>query len=170
MILLTVVRLISYWLHSTLVWNVIFKNQRDEFSANVNLRLSQVNPWFEVDLAPRFYKLHYIFVIGMIVLWRKYKFKTIHCRLIKPYSYQNIVRGSTISILIEFSPSRRNHYNCLYRGLIGALFKRCKRTITFLSNGIKLVQNTYTQIATFMGPTWGPPGSCRPHVGPILAP
>ena len=22
------------------------------------------------------------------------------------------------------------------------------------------------QIARFMGPTWGPPGSCRPHVGP----
>ena len=21
-----------------------------------------------------------------------------------------------------------------------------------------------------MGPTWGPPGSCRPHVGPIMAP
>ena len=28
----------------------------------------------------------------------------------------------------------------------------------------------YTQIAMFMGPTWGPPGSCRPQVGPILAP
>ena len=23
-----------------------------------------------------------------------------------------------------------------------------------------------TQIAKFMGPTWGPPGSCRPHMGP----
>ena len=26
------------------------------------------------------------------------------------------------------------------------------------------------QIARFMGPTWGPPGSCRPQKGPILAP
>ena len=25
----------------------------------------------------------------------------------------------------------------------------------------------HSQIAKFMGPTWGPPGSCRPHVGPI---
>ena len=25
------------------------------------------------------------------------------------------------------------------------------------------------QIAKFMGPTWGPPGSCRPQMGPILA-
>ena len=27
-----------------------------------------------------------------------------------------------------------------------------------------------TQIAKFMGPTWGPPGSCRPQLGPMLAP
>ena len=28
---------------------------------------------------------------------------------------------------------------------------------------------TCPQIAKFMGPTWGPPGSCRPQVGPMLA-
>ena len=27
-----------------------------------------------------------------------------------------------------------------------------------------------SQIAKFMGPRWGPPGSCRPLMGPILAP
>ena len=27
-----------------------------------------------------------------------------------------------------------------------------------------------SQIARFMGPTWGPPGSCRPQLGPMLAP
>ena len=26
------------------------------------------------------------------------------------------------------------------------------------------------QIAKFMGPTWGPPGACRPQMGPMLAP
>ena len=26
-----------------------------------------------------------------------------------------------------------------------------------------------TQITTSMGPTWGPPGSCRPQMGPVLA-
>ena len=30
--------------------------------------------------------------------------------------------------------------------------------------------NIYTQIAKFMGPIWGPPGSCRPQMGPMLAP
>ena len=28
----------------------------------------------------------------------------------------------------------------------------------------------HTQIAKFMGPTWGPPGPCRPQMGPMLAP
>ena len=28
----------------------------------------------------------------------------------------------------------------------------------------------YPQIARFMGPTWGPPGSCRPQMGPMLTP
>ena len=29
---------------------------------------------------------------------------------------------------------------------------------------------TSLQIAKFMGPTWGPPGSCRPQMGPMLVP
>ena len=29
--------------------------------------------------------------------------------------------------------------------------------------------NGYTQIARFMGPTWGPPGSCWPQMGLMLA-
>ena len=32
------------------------------------------------------------------------------------------------------------------------------------------IRTFMTQIAKFMGPTWGPPGSCRPPMGPILAP
>ena len=30
--------------------------------------------------------------------------------------------------------------------------------------------NIAPQIAKFMGPTWDPPGSCRPQMGPMLAP
>ena len=32
------------------------------------------------------------------------------------------------------------------------------------------VQVKVTQITKFMGPTWGPPGSCRPQMGPMMAP
>ena len=28
----------------------------------------------------------------------------------------------------------------------------------------------WSQIAKFMGPIWGPPGSCRPQMGPMMAP
>ena len=35
---------------------------------------------------------------------------------------------------------------------------------------IKLVQGLSTQIAMLMGPTWDPSGSCRPQMGPMLAP
>ena len=30
--------------------------------------------------------------------------------------------------------------------------------------------NLLTQKSKFMGPTWGPPGSCRPQMAPMLAP
>ena len=33
---------------------------------------------------------------------------------------------------------------------------------------ISPLEGTYTQIARFMGPTLGPPGSCRPQMGPML--
>ena len=42
-----------------------------------------------------------------------------------------------------------------------------------LSLTLQLIFVTYrrhSQIASFMGPTWGPPGSCRPQMGPMLAP
>ena len=32
------------------------------------------------------------------------------------------------------------------------------------------VQYIISQIAKFMGPIWGPPGSCRTQVGPMLGP
>ena len=36
----------------------------------------------------------------------------------------------------------------------------------YLRNGISFAGRTTSQIARFMGPTWGPPGSCRPQMGP----
>ena len=32
------------------------------------------------------------------------------------------------------------------------------------------IETKTSQIVRFMGPTWGTPGSCRPHMGPMLAP
>ena len=47
--------------------------------------------------------------------------------------------------------------------------------ITWFGITLYCIQHSNTRVITsliarFMGPTWGPPGSCRPQVGPILAP
>ena len=38
------------------------------------------------------------------------------------------------------------------------------------TEAILKISSTYSRIARFLGPTWGPPGSCRPQMGPMLAP
>ena len=43
----------------------------------------------------------------------------------------------------------------------------CDITVVTAQDNLSL---TSTQIAKFMGPTWGPPGSSRPQMGPKLAP
>ena len=45
------------------------------------------------------------------------------------------------------------------------LYHKCAIQII---KGIHIQQ--WPQITKFMGPTWGPPGSCRPQMGPMLAP
>ena len=46
---------------------------------------------------------------------------------------------------------------------IGQVPRRHSLSVKFWNNG-------GYQIARFMWPTWGPPGSCRPQMGPMLAP
>ena len=40
----------------------------------------------------------------------------------------------------------------------------------FFQTDSKYHQHMTAQIAKFMGPRWGPTGSCRPQMGPMLAP
>ena len=46
----------------------------------------------------------------------------------------------------------------------------CKTVAPPLLSHWKHPSLVLTPIAKFMGPTWGPPGSCWPQLGPILAP
>ena len=68
---------------------------------------------------------------------------------------------------IDYIMKMINHQNCT---LINAtkLWGCCYLSEILLSNS--LLDKNYHQIAKFMGPSWGPPGSCRPHVGPMLVP
>ena len=55
------------------------------------------------------------------------------------------------------------HYSCMYPESKGPQMDHDATSIW--PESVKS-----TQIAKFMGPTRGPPGSCRPQVGPMLAP
>ena len=57
------------------------------------------------------------------------------------------------------------------------LYYNCNSTIMIICHVIICARLSFrlffliiSQIARFMGPTWGPPGSCRPQMGPMLAP
>ena len=64
------------------------------------------------------------------------------------YPYPNKYFLATISMLLT-----------LIRNVVLSVAKQCWSEKT---------QHIMTQIARFMWPTWGPPGSCRPQVGRIL--
>ena len=61
----------------------------------------------------------------------------------------------------------------IFRAFSGHKISRSDSVWKYFSIGsliFEMRQSNSTQIAKFMGPTWGPPGSCRPQMGPILAP
>ena len=45
-----------------------------------------------------------------------------------------------------------------------------KRRFHAITSSYRTDQWVITQISKFMGPIWSPPGSCRPLMGPMLAP
>ena len=54
---------------------------------------------------------------------------------------------------------------CWYKGVhLTSFFDRS------LIMGCRDVYDKTSQIARFTGPTWGPPGTCRPQMGPMLSP
>ena len=78
-------------------------------------------------------------------------------------------------------PTQMVPISALVRGLIPCIFPSLSSWLfTNQSAGSNLryydplaygeAKRKPTQIARSMGPTWGPPGSCRPQMGPILAP
>ena len=61
-------------------------------------------------------------------------------------------------------------YHCLTTGT-HKILSVCIRTYVFLGLMCSCQHQTRpAQIARFIGPIWGPPGSCRPQMGPMLAP
>ena len=72
--------------------------------------------------------------------------------------------------MLSFS-FKKMHLN-LYSAKMAAILSR--RDGLILASSSELRRRDYngktSQITKFMGPTWAPPGSCRPQMGPMLAP
>ena len=45
-------------------------------------------------------------------------------------------------------------------------FNKFQHSVSYIT--VAITDRIDSQIAKFMGPTWGPPGSCRSQMGPIL--
>ena len=82
--------------------------------------------------------------------------------------FVRIMTAYTFSQITNQTPtlqhSIRHHINIM---LLETRNERddCQRNFVLTRNGWDCAQ-----IARFMGPTWGPPGSCRPQMGPMLSP
>ena len=73
-------------------------------------------------------------------------------------------RSSRDSPIIFISPNSHRHIRS-----VCSWWQRCQVRYDHIHETLPHIRNT-TQIAKFMGPAWGPPGSCRPQMSPILAP
>ena len=49
------------------------------------------------------------------------------------------------------------------------MFRRCYVCLSRVLIDTTVCCVKWTQISKFMGPTWGPPGCCRPQMGPMMA-
>ena len=85
--------------------------------------------------------------------------------LLRPYCFCNGISytGKTASLYwIKALLSKAMGY-ILPQSFISMISSKCPCAMVHL-------RFLTTQIARFMGPTWGPPGTCRPQMGPMLAP
>ena len=74
-------------------------------------------------------------------------------KLRPPYHHKHIIQSIHIHYLSGI-------VNCQY-----CIVQSCMTAMVIISIASKGIPDS-----KFMGPTWGPPGSCRPQMGPMLAP
>ena len=98
--------------------------------------------------------------------------------------YSDVINHQQLDCLfkISYNQHQKNHQSsalldfCGYtggwwNGLVMRYAFPCHHDVFMchaFSNDVTNLDNSH--IARFMGPTWGPPGSCRPQMGPMLAP
>ena len=100
------------------------------------------------------------------IWWRHHEFSTkrVHCYWMKS-RYWRLINATiymfyTSIILPE--QKLRTHTLAVFSYVNSVQFRSYRLR--------KKTQSSHSQLANFMGPTWRPPGSCRPQTGPMLAP
>ena len=112
-------------------------------------------------------------VYGQLVL--RFALNATHCfwplkhdRWTETYDISHISKTSSISFLTQEIPKHFTY--CGFYSLQNKIYKHLSMSVHYLhwtadtNNGYQF--SITTQIAKFMGPTWGPPGSFRPQKGP----
>ena len=69
-----------------------------------------------------------------------------------------------VTVLFHTTPHNGCNYLSMQVLKLIHVTKRCPKNLRSIYSLLT------TQIAKFIGPKWGPPGSCRPQMGPMLAP
>ena len=93
----------------------------------------------------------------------------------KLYNYCQKWKLLTNTEKLKMVVFRKGTWTCQEKWLYGKILIPVSSRIpslelVFSSNGSYSRTRFTSQIAKFMGPTWGPPGSGRPQMGPMLAP
>ena len=102
-------------------------------------------------------------------------FKLIHVSKAVPYGLRERGGIKYQNVYIDFRYDRRSSSSCVEpSGYLDRSKNSKHRTLAFeiceVRREYALCDIETSQIARFMRPTWGPSGSCRPQVGPILSP
>ena len=89
---------------------------------------------------------------------------------------ENLINDNSTFILVMVLCRQATRYHLSHNGMKPViLWHGFIRPYLNLNGSSGRVENILqfwprTQIAKFVGPTWAPPGSCRPQMGPMLAP
>ena len=99
------------------------------------------------------------------IVWIHLSLKTIFVFKLNLSRYLQIFILCPLLWRISFGPI---NWYFIYSAIIDLFVRWCGSLRVHINYLLKTIKDT--QITKFMGPTWGPPGSCRPQMGPMLAP
>ena len=128
--------------------------------------------WYLSDALTNFWDVS----ITIRVCWRLYVLGLIPVRISKQNPVKHgmkLLFHSKLTAPLKFGNGSVIHptlYNgCTYLSMLWLKLTMFVKRVPDITENPVVKTTSVPQIAKFMGPTWGPPGSCRPQMGPMLA-